>query len=41
VELVVAAGICVLLGQAWTRWAGVVLAAMSGIGSLTRTQDAP
>jgi len=31
--VVVAAGICVLLGQAWARWAGVVLAVISGIGS--------
>ncbi len=31
--VVVAAGICVLLGQTWARWAGVVLAVMSGIGT--------
>ena len=29
----VAAGACVLLGQAWARWAGVVLAVISGLGS--------
>ena len=31
--VVVAAGICVLLHQTWARWAGVVLAAISGLGS--------
>jgi hypothetical protein len=27
-----AAGVCVLLGQAWARWAGVVLAVIGAIG---------
>lgn len=31
--VVVAAGVCVLLGQTWARWAGVVLAVISGLGS--------
>jgi hypothetical protein len=31
--LVVAAGVCVLLGQAWARWTGLVLAVISAIGS--------
>jgi len=31
--VVVAAGACVLLGQTWARWAGVVLAVISGLGS--------
>ncbi|HUJ05607.1 MAG TPA: hypothetical protein VLX31_05790 [Streptosporangiaceae bacterium] len=31
--LVFAAGICVLLGQTWARWAGIVLAVLSGIAS--------
>ncbi len=31
--VVVAAGACVLLGQAWARWAGVVLAVISGLAS--------
>ncbi len=31
--VVFAAGICVLLGQTWARWVGVVLAVISGIGS--------
>jgi len=31
--VVVAAGACVLLGQGWARWAGIVLAVISGLGS--------
>ncbi len=31
--LAVAAGACVLLGQGWARWAGMVVAALSAIGS--------
>lgn len=31
--LAVAAGACVLLGQNWARWAGMVVAALSAIGS--------
>jgi len=31
--VVVAAGLCVLFGQAWARWAGVVCAVISGLGS--------
>ena len=31
--VVVAAGVCVLLGQAWARWAGVVLALIGAIGT--------
>jgi hypothetical protein len=31
--LVVLAGVCVLLGQTWARWAGVVLAVISAVGS--------
>jgi hypothetical protein len=29
----VAAGACVLLGQTWAWWTGVVLAVISGLGS--------
>jgi len=31
--VVVAAGICVLLGQEWARWTGVVLAVIGAIGT--------
>lgn len=31
--VVVAAGVCVLFRQEWARWAGVVLAVISGVGS--------
>jgi hypothetical protein len=31
--VVVAAGVCVLLGQTWARWAGIVLAVISAIGT--------
>jgi len=31
--VVVAAGICVLLGMNWARWAGLVLAVLSGLGT--------
>ncbi len=31
--LVVLVGVCVLLGQTWARWAGVVVAVMSAIAS--------
>ncbi len=31
--LAVAAGVCVLLGQNWARWAGTLVAALSAIGS--------
>jgi hypothetical protein len=31
--VVVAAGVCVLLGLNWARWAGIVLAMIGGIGS--------